>query len=52
MIYNLYLLGYWFNQCIGDEPTIKEILDLFYDGIHNYPADWIEPEFITYQKVY
>jgi hypothetical protein len=49
--FNLYLLGYWFNQCFGPEPSIEEILNLFYDGIHNYPADWISPEFITMQKV-
>ena len=48
--FNLYLLGYWFNQSIGPEPTIEEILNLFYDGIRNKPADWISPEFITMQK--
>lgn len=48
--FNLYLSGYWFNQSIGKEPTIDEILNLFYDGIHNYPAEWISPEFITIQK--
>ena len=51
MAYNLYLCGHWFNECIGDEQTIEEVLDLFYDGIHNYPAEWISPEFITIRKV-
>ena len=49
--FNLYLCGYWFNQTNDFEPTIQEVLDLFYDGIHNYPADWISPEFITMQPV-
>lgn len=47
--YNIYLNGFWFNQSIG-EPTKEEIINLFYDGIYNYPAEWISPEFITIQK--
>jgi len=49
--FNLYLTGFWFNQCMHEEPTKEEIIyDLFYDGIHNYPAEWITPEMITIQK--
>jgi hypothetical protein len=47
--YNLYLTGFWFNQSIKEE-TMEDILNLFYDGIHNYPAEWISSEFITMQK--
>lgn len=50
---NLYILGYWFNECIGEEPTGEEIKqDLFYDGLYNRQADWISPEFFTTQKVH
>lgn len=48
--YNLYLTGYYFNECTFD-PTNEEIIhDLFYDGLKDYPADWIAPEMITRQR--
>ena len=48
--YNLYLSGYWFNTVLWSDASIEEILNLFYDGVHDYPADWISPEMITYQR--
>ena len=48
--FNLYLTGYYFNECVCEVSGQEVIDDLFYDGIHEKPATWISPEMITMQR--